>query len=72
MSRHPMPSDEQLNPADYPCVVTLRFRDPGAAEDALHELENDVKRVRYNHNEVGNNIYFVDSYNPGDIISEMP
>lgn len=64
MSRHPMPSNEALNPGDYPCVVTIRFRTPGEAEDALHELETDVRSVRYNETEAGQNIYFVDPATP--------
>lgn len=61
MSRHPMPTIDQLQPNDYPYVVTIRFRTTGEAEDALHELENEVRSVRYNENEIGQNIYFVDS-----------
>lgn len=60
MARHPMPADEQLDPSNYPHVVTIRFRTTAEAEDALHELENDVRSVRYNENEIGQNIYFVD------------
>lgn len=60
MSRHPMPVQEQLSPGDYPCVVVLHFRSPGEAEDALHEIENEVRSVRYNENQQGQNIYFVD------------
>lgn len=60
MSRHPMPSDGQLNPNDYPHVVTLRFKTTAEAETALHELENDVRSLRYNESQIGQNIYFVD------------
>lgn len=61
MSRHPMPSDEVLVSSDYLHVVTLRFRSTGEAEDALHELENEVRSVRYNENEMGQNIYYIDT-----------
>lgn len=64
MSRHPMPSDEILNSSDYPHIVTIRFKTPGEAEDALHELENEVRSLRYNQNQIGQNIYFVDAQLP--------
>lgn len=60
MARHPMPTIEQYNPSDYPAVVTLRFRNFHEAEDALHELENEVRSLTYNENETGQNIYYVD------------
>jgi hypothetical protein len=60
MSRHPMPSTVEFNTSDYPCVVTLRFHTPGEAEDALHDLENEVRSLRYPEGTEGQNVYFVD------------
>jgi len=50
-----------FDPQDYPCVVTLRFRDANKAEEILHHIQDEEHTaVNYNESERGKNIYFID------------